>query len=135
MSAGFFAPQAFVLPVSGSHRLFFSDASALLASFQLYRESGQQDATFRVLTSNFSQQDVAGFGVYSTPLTASTTSTNYGYWFAEPGASGTAFTGSATDAASPFVMHFADIGSRHLCIEVSSSFGGNFILAPHVKRI
>lgn len=134
MSVGFLAPQTFVLPVSGALRLFFTNMSAPWASFQLLRQSGSQDASFRVFTSNFSGKDVPGYATpYEVAITGSTAGANYGYWYAEPGASGSAFTGSATDAPSPYVMHFADVVSKHLMVEVSSSKGGTFILAPHLK--
>lgn len=136
MSVGLLKPQTFTVPVSGSYRLFFTNMAGPWASFQLYRQSGSQDASYRIFTSNFSGIDIPGTDrPYQVPVTASTMAGNYNYWYAEPGASGTAFTGSATDAASPYMMHFVDIGSKHLMVEVSSSKGGTFILAPHLKGV
>lgn len=136
MSVGYMARKDFTLPVSGALRFTFSNAATPWASFQIYRQLGTQDATFRIWTSNFSQKDVPGDGNLGTENclnTGSSYTTGYNYWYAEPGASGTAFTGSATDAPSPYMMHFVDIGSKHIMVEVSSSSGGQFMLYPHLK--
>lgn len=135
MSVGFMARKEFTLPVSGAMRFTFSNASAPWASFQIYRQFGSQDMSFRLWSSNFSAKDVPGdgnFGTENSLSTGSSYTTGYNYWFLEPGISGS-LTGSATDAPSPFAFHLVDVSTKHIMIEVSSSSGGKFILYPHIK--
>lgn len=129
---GYIPPQPFTLPVSGALRFQYTIDSAPWASFQLYRTSGLQDATYRIWTSNFSQKDVAAAGL-GTFTALSGSNLYYAYWYPEPGCAGTAFTGSVTDAPTPFLMHTVDNGAKHIMVEISSSYGGNFVLYPHIK--
>jgi hypothetical protein len=123
----------FTLPVSGTFRWVFNTEASACASFQLIRSSGTQDVSFRCWTTDVSPDDVPGLtGMVGDGRQQLTGSAYQKYWYLEPGASGS-LTGSATDAVTPIMMHFVDIGSRAVMVEVSSSFGGPFTLYGHAK--
>lgn len=134
MGAQFIGSKTFSVGVSGTYRVVFNTEGASCASFQLVRALGAQDATYKIFTTNFGPENFSGMPGSNGSRSAMTGSSYQPYWYAEPGASGSAFTGSATIPASPFMMHFVDIGSRAVMVEVSSSYGGSFTLVAHGKQ-
>ncbi len=134
MGAQFIGQKTFTVGVSGTYRTVFNTEGASCASFQLVRYSGSQDASYRIFTTNFGPENFSGMPGSNGSRSSMTGSAYRKFWYAEPGASGSAFTGSASIPADPFMMHFVDIGSRAVMVEVSSSSGGRFELVAHGKQ-
>lgn len=123
------------VPVSGTFRTVFNVQDSSRSSAQLIRFSGSQDATYRIFSSNFGPDESIVQGVQSligNKYQQLTGSAHDPYWTLE--LTGTFFTGSATIPPTPATEHFADIGTQLLMIEVSSSFGGPYILRLHGKE-
>lgn len=131
MSAGYLNPKVRVLPVSGSWRFHFTNESSPWTSVQVLKQSGSTDATYAIFTSNFGSLNVPGY-ISSQPGALSGSAYNQ-YWSREAGLSGTLFTGSATDSPASAMIQLGNINSKYVAVEVSSSFGGQITVFPHLK--
>lgn len=119
-------PKVINVPASGFQYLEFSNYGQPWAAVQLYR-SGSADLSYSIQTSNYSQEEVGGLGMYKNPVSGSDA-----HWYREVGLSGSAF--SSGGGAGSFMVQLANVSSRFLQVALTSSNGGQFEVFCWTKR-
>lgn len=130
MGAKYLGHKDITVPQSGTQRVVFNTEAVSRASFQLTPVTSSMDASFKIWSSNWTPDDVPGLtSLVGNKGNQMTGSAYQGYWSLET--TGSAITPSTV--LTPYMQHFADIGSRLLMLEVSSSLGGNLRVSMHGK--